>query len=200
MIHTLRNDKISLALLLGALVLAGIGAYRLAARADTSLAIRTGDGPLYETVESLLADADLVVLGTVGEVLDRYEDLAGNPQFDERGDPIPPLKKVIVELRVDRLIYGATDRAILPVVLTDSQGVVDDWTPDLRVGQDVVVFLFEVPAEEGSAELRTKDAEHGGVFGVVGGKQGVFDVAGQKAVSRSDLASLQVDLTQPLGD
>lgn len=200
MIDALRNDKISLALILGALVLAAIGTYRLAAGGETSSAVRTGDGPLYETMESLRADADLVVSGTVGEVLDRYEDPAGNPQFDERGDPIPPLKKVIVELRVDRVIDGATHRATLPIVLTDSQGVLDDWTPDLRVGQPVVLFLFDVAAEEGSAELRSKDAEHGSLFGVVGGRQGVFDVAGRVAVSRSDAVALQLDLTQPFGD
>lgn len=200
MIEALRRDKVSLILLAGAVVLAAIGVYRLTTKAETTVIVRMGDGPLYETIDSLRAEADLVVRGKVGEILERYEDPAGNPEVDERSDPLPALKKVIVELSVTAVLAGETSRSNLPIVVTDSEGVLDESIPRLQPGQDIVVFLFDVPAEEGSAELRSRDEEFGGLFGVVGGNQGVFDVAGQEATSRADVSPLDLNPTRPLGD
>ncbi len=72
--------------------------------------------------------------------------------------------------------------------------MVDSYTPVLEPGQRVVLYLFDVPAEDGSDELIVHDSKYGGLYGVRGGNQGVFDVLDGRATSRGDTTKLQFDV------
>ncbi|MEX1134028.1 MAG: hypothetical protein WED83_04200 [Acidimicrobiia bacterium] len=105
----------------------------------------------------------------------------------------------MIEVEVLRIMQGTTDRVRVPVVVNDTTGMVAPDTPTLREGEEVVLFLFDVPAERGSVEIQEQDGAFGGLFGVVGGSQGVFDVIGDVAISRSDVEPLRMDVAEYRG-
>lgn len=192
MTDLLKSHKTALAGLATILILITIGIARFGT--DASAVITMKDGPLYETAEQLATDSDVIALVRVLGVIGRYEDWAGDPRFDERGDPIPPLKKIVVDVEVADVLKGDVDSKRIAVVMADTGGVDDQWTPTLRAGETVVLHLFDVPAELGSQEVQAQDRAHGGLFGLVGGRQGVFDVKGPIATSRSDTHAISLDL------
>lgn len=180
------SDKVVVVMLSSAVVLVAIGVLRM----NESVTVTVSDGPLYESVDQLIAEADAVVVGRVGGIVSRFDDLGGDPAFDERGDPIPKLKKLIVQIEVGSVLSGSLDQSTISVVISDTTAVIDDWTPQLLADESVALFLFEVPVEQGSEEIQAQGRELGPLYGVVGGNQGVFDVDGGRAFSRSELNTL----------
>jgi hypothetical protein len=83
------------------------------------------------------------------------------------------------------------------VITADTEGTLDDWNPELKVGDEVVLYLFEIPAPADapnmSPELIGQYERFGQLFGIVGGKQGVFDVVDGVAISRSEIADLTLN-------
>jgi hypothetical protein len=148
--------------------------------------IISGDGEVYESVEALAAASDLVVVGRVMETVETYTDSAGDAPVDERGDAIPGLAKEVVSIEVDETLKGSGSQTI-HVVTADDSKVISDWEPSLKSGDRVVLYLFAIPGEAPhlSPELSERVAKYGSLFGVVGGTQGVFDVTGDSATSRS---------------
>lgn len=196
----LRKDSLALILLGAGLILGFMGIVRLVSAPEETQQLRISDGPLYVSLDALREASDLVVHGRVDRIVESYSDPAGNPEFDERGDPLPKLPKLIMRLDVELVLVGDPTLGEIHVITNDTTGIIDTYTPTLEPGQEIVLYLFDVPAEEGSSELIARDRKYGGLYGVVGGKQGVFDVVDGRAISRSDLKELQIDLDSPSVD
>ena len=191
--HTLRKYPVATLLIGAGLILGLVGAVRLLSQPEP-LQVLIRDGPLYESVDALRKESDVAVLGRVDRVVDSYLDPAGNPEFDERGDPLPKIPKLIVRVDVASTLVGDSLPGEIHVIVNDVSGMVDSYTPVLEPDQEIVLYLFDVPAEEGSDELIEHDSKYGGLFGVRGGNQGVFDVVDGRATSRADTTKLQFDV------
>jgi hypothetical protein len=148
------------------------------------------DGPTYATTGELRSDSDLVIHGTIAEVVDRYLDSGGDPEG------LPGLPKLTLRVNAAEILDGDKTSHVF-VVTADTEGPLDDWNPDLEVGDEVVLYLFEVPAPADapnmSPELIGQYERFGQLFGIVGGKQGVFDVVDGVATSRSEIADLALN-------
>lgn len=164
-----------------------LATFVLLTRPDAPLTV-IGDGPLYQTTTELENDSDLIIHGIVGEVDSHYIDSAGDP------DTVPGLPKVVLRIDVAEALKGAVSAASVYVVTADTEGTIDTWNPYLEEGEEVVLYLFRIPddAPNMSAELKEQVAKFGSLYGIVGGNQGVFDVNGDVAVSRSESNQLTV--------
>lgn len=181
-------------ILFASAVLVGIGLVRMSTPAQSGSG-SIGEGEIYSSIDSLREQSDLVIVGHVGTDGFTFLDSAGNPPVDERGDPLPLYKKVVVYVDIESVVTGQYDGKSIPVVVPEAANW-DDWTPVLATGEHVVLFLFDVEAEVGSAEIREQDVAVGGLYGVVGGNQGVFDIGRNNAVSRYEANRLEVGFAE----
>jgi len=147
------------------------------------------DYPVYESIESLDAASDLIVVGEMGEVVHRFTDRGGDPEVDESGDPIRGIPMKVVLVRVTRssspeVLPGET----LPVLLVDTDKVNAEGLSNLKSGDNVVLYL----------SLRTVAqapdlSGFGDVWAPISGDNGVMDIVGDRVVPR--LHDLDLELS-----
>ena len=127
------------------------------------------DGPVYESIEALTAEAEVVVLGSIGEVRGSEIDDGGNE--DGRGPEI-----TFTSVVVDEVLAG---RATI-VQAGDTLAV--GTSADLNEGDEMVLFLEELtPAD--APGIDTEDVFYV-IIGVEG--NGAFDVQDGAVVARSE--------------
>ena len=162
--------RVGLIGLTGIVVLATTGCAALGSQ-ENSAAV---DGPTYDTVAALAAEADLVARATPTEIVDKGEDCGGgDPSID--GQCLP---YVVWALSVEEVLAGEAP-ARIDVVWSDPEGASTVDSAPLAADEPVVLFLHRVdPSEHTSFE------DHYVPFH---SDQGVFDVAGDIATARSEI-------------
>lgn len=148
--------------------------------------LRSGDGEQqflipsyrgYESVEELAGEADLAVLGRVGEVLGRDND-HGLSAADggEAGVPM-----IFVSVEIGQVLLG-DDPGVseIAVATLDVTQLNVEGVSRLRDGQDVVLFLLNRDQETAPGIDLVDD-----FYVTLSGDNGVFDVDGDKLSSRS---------------
>ncbi|MDE0162941.1 MAG: hypothetical protein OXL98_14535 [Acidimicrobiaceae bacterium] len=148
--------------------------------------LRSGDGPQqflipsyrgYESVDELAGEADLVVLGRVGEVLGRDND--HGLSASDGGEAGVPM--IFVSVEIGQVLLGddpgVSEIAVasLDVTILNVEGV-----SQLRDGQDVVLFLLNRDQETAPGIDLVDD-----FYVTLSGDNGIFDVDGDKLSSRS---------------
>ncbi len=142
----------------------------------------TADYRVYPTVSSLAESAEVVVLGSVEEVVSREID--GDPseeEFDAEGNP-NGTPMVFFRYSVKRVIKGsvAADHLILGWIDTDKVSM--EGVSRIQRGEPTLLFL-----------RRLSDVQSPGITSVdqfyipVSGDNGVFDVVGSAVRARSRL-------------
>ena len=132
------------------------------------------DGPTYDTVAALAAEADLVARATPTEVVDKGEDCGGgDPSID--GQCLP---YVVWDLSVDEVLAGKAP-AHIDVVWSDPESISTVDSAPLTAKEPIIVFLQRVDPSE-----HTQFEDHYVPFH---SDQGVFDVAGGIATARSEI-------------
>lgn len=126
------------------------------------------DMPQY-TLEELVAVSDLVVQGTVRGVTLRTVDY-GTSEVLEDADAGVPL--VVRRVRVQTTLHGNSERTILVVVPDGTRLDLHGYSPALRRGQSVLLFLQDVSAP-GLAGAN--------VYSPVSWDNGIFDAIGAGA-------------------
>lgn len=123
----------------------------------------------YENVEELTRGSDLVVRGTVAEILDPFKVEPGEPPFEER-DPemYPPTIYTDVVLEVSEVIKGNEETTItIRQVGGSVDGIshVSEDALDFVPGDDLILFLAD-----------HSDQGYGDVYWVTGVSQGFWEV------------------------
>jgi hypothetical protein len=131
----------------------------------------TADGPIYDSIEALTAAAEVVVLGSVGEVRGTEVDDGGN----EDGDGIDV---TFTSVTVDEVLSGRATT----VQAGDTLAVgVSDAASELSEGDEMVLFLEQLTHADAPG-IDTED-----VFYVIIGidANGAFDVQDGAVIARS---------------
>ena len=126
--------------------------------------------PPSDSVPKLASQSDLVVVGTIG-------DLIGRESFGEDGEGLPPrapddpplgVPMVYYEFDVGETIYGEASKSI-------SLGMIDQGSDLLSVfsGKERMVLLF---LQREPAEVLEKISITENVYSVVGGENGIFEI------------------------
>jgi len=132
------------------------------------------DGPTYDTVAALAAEADLVARATPTEIVDKGEDCGGgDPSIDGQCQPY-----VVWALSIEKVLAGEAP-ARIDVVWSDPEGVSTVDSAPLAADEPLVLFLHRVDPSE-----HTPFEDHYVPFH---SDQGVFDVAGDVATARSEI-------------
>lgn len=145
-------------------------AVALSACAGTSSG--AADGPVYESIEALTANAEVVVLGSVGEVRGTEVDDGGN-------EDVEGIEVRFSSVVVDEVLSGRATT----VQAGDTLAVeVSDVPGELSEGDEMVLFLEELTHAEAPG-IDTED-----VFYVIIGMNGngAFDVQDGAVIARSD--------------
>ena len=125
----------------------------------------TVDSLSYISVESLARRADVVVVGVVGKVTERFGD--------NGGDPVNPKMPVLLQaLRVERVMKGASDVAVgseVSLVLHDNDKLPSDDNVRLEPGSRVLLFLRRASGPVNGSQVTA--------LLPVSGSNGIFDVA-----------------------
>lgn len=129
----------------------------------------------FESIRSLSVSSDVVVTGTVGDVLTRADDTGGNTAT---GAGVP---MVYYEFQIDRVL--SNDKVDPVVVLgrldADALGINEQTV--VRAGQDLLLFLDRVaPTTESNNAVNA-----GVVYTTLSGDNGVLDISGDTATARS---------------
>ena len=129
----------------------------------------------FDTVRALSTHSDVVVMGTVGDVLFRADDTGGNDV------PGAGVAMVYYEVTVNRVL--SDDKVDTTLVLgrldADALGI-DDQTP-VRAGENLILFLDAISSTESPELSSGADA----LYTTVSGDNGVLDVAGETVTARS---------------
>ena len=123
------------------------------------------DSKSYISVESLARQADVVVVGQVGRVTEKFTDNGGDPVN-------PEMPALLQAFRVDRVMKGASDVAVgseISLVLHDNDRLPSNDNVRLEPGSRVLLFLRRA---SGPANGRQVTA-----LLPVSGSNGIFDVA-----------------------
>lgn len=132
------------------------------------------DGPTYDTVAALAAEADLVARATPIEIVDKGEDCGGgDPSDDGQCSPY-----VVWALSVDEVLAGEAP-ARIDVVWEDPEGISTVASAPLAAKEPLILFLHRVDPSK-----HTAFDDHYVPFH---SDQGVFDVAGEIATARSEI-------------
>lgn len=129
--------------------------------------------PVYESVEELTVEADLVVLGTVNRLTGRdinYGTADESEQIPEQGIPV-----AFFEVTVSEFLKGEIGGPLIVGTLDHDQIMSAESTP-LEVGQDLLLFL--------SLEHPPGIDLYDSVYTTVGLDNGVFDIAGDQVQPR----------------
>jgi len=123
-----------------------------------------GDATVYESIEDLVEAADSVVVGIpVGEVLRKTEEGSGLPMVYWE-----------VEVAEDLLGTASTEPDdTLIVSLLDTDLVVGERFSEFRQGEEVLLFLDRIRADEGPKGVVPFDT----IFVPLSSDNGVFDLA-----------------------
>lgn len=146
----------------------------------------------YGSIEDLARGADLVIVGTVGPIVDEEDDRGGDPEVDaESGERIPGTPMAFAEVTVDIVVVGAHPGASIVVGFVDPGRAVSDQSSPLVDGQHVLLYLEN--RDEKSAPGITVVDEH---WVPMSGDNGVLDVVGAGASQTVQARSaLPTDLT-----
>lgn len=138
---------------------------------EASITAVDGDFEIFESIEALAREADSVVVGTIGEVLLRKVNPSGG------------LPHIYLELIVDKVFLGPerTGQKIT-IDMLDADSIDFEQVTPLRNGDAVVLFLDRITADEGPSGVVPFDV----VYVPLSLDNGVMDVSGDHAVSRSD--------------
>ncbi|UMG91141.1 hypothetical protein [Nocardioides sp. TF02-7] len=146
----------------------------------TPTPITLGDGPVYESVEELVARGELIVRGIVGATV--ATELDGGGATPEDSSNAVPIK--FVELAVsessDEAVVALGDVAV--VAWDDYAGVTSGGEdhPDLVAGAEVLLVVVDKTSKEAPG-IQSFDR----FLVPVGGSAGVFDIVDGNAVARS---------------
>lgn len=140
------------------------------------------DYPAFSSISELADQADLVVTGTVVDVLGREVDGGGEDEtVDAEGNP-NGVPMVFYRFAVARVLGGVPSGEEIVLGWIDLDRVGMDGVSRIARGADTLLFLRHMP-----------DADSPGVTSVadfyvpVSADNGVFDVRGQVAAARSPL-------------
>lgn len=126
---------------------------------------------VFADAQSLAGASDVVVEGSVGEILAR------EPDDPEPGGPSLTVR--ILPLTVRRVLAGdLRATAVINVITQDKAGGTEDFSP-LEPGQHVVLFLEFLP--QGTPGISSVSS----FYVPKSGDYGTFDVAGTRATSRA---------------
>ncbi len=139
----------------------------------------------YDTVADLADDSGAVIVAQIGSELQEWEDRGGNPPVIE-GKTIEGRPMVLIEVAVTEVLAGSVTTKTLVVARPDLDRIRVDNLAPLDEGENQVLFLDYVPKQ------RAPDIPEGydGVWVLVGGDGGVFDVDGTIATPRLGPLSL----------
>jgi hypothetical protein len=133
-----------------------------------------GDMRVFEDAQSLAAESDAVVEGTVGKIFAREAD---DPDPDDQSLHVRVLPVTVCQVLAGDLQPGT----VIHVVTTDDESGnrrPEDFSP-LDPGQHVVLFLSYVPdGTPGISSVRSFYVPESGDYGT-------FDVTGSRATSRA---------------
>jgi hypothetical protein len=127
--------------------------------------ITGGDSIAYLSVESLARRADVVVVGLVGKVTEKFTDNGGDPVN-------PEMPALLQALRVERVMKGASDVAVgseVSLVLHDNDKLPSNEDVRLEPGSRVLLFLRRASGPV--------NGRHVTALLPVSGSNGIFDVA-----------------------
>lgn len=127
--------------------------------------ITGGDSIAYISVESLAGRADVVVVGLVGKVTEKFADDGGDPVNHE-------LPALLQAFRVERVMKGVSDVAVgseVSVVLHDNDKLPSNDNVRLEPGTRVLLFLRRASGPVNGREVHA--------LLPVSGSNGIFDVA-----------------------
>lgn len=144
-------------------------------------------GPIVDSIEELVQQADVIVVGEVTGVTGREIDRGGDPEVDpESGEEIPGVPVMFVGVRVDESLRGDVDvDQQLDILRLDTGEVLSADESDLGDGDRFVFFLEHVSAPE-TPGILTVD----GFYNTVGGEDGVFEIVGERGVNRGEVTAL----------
>lgn len=133
----------------------------------------SADYPVYASVEELVAASDLVVTGSVGEVVGRQTE---GSRGGSVGNPM-----VFYDFRVAEVLKGQSPLEMV-VGYVDLDKISMDEVSAVTAGQELMFFLRCLPDEQ-SPEIDVV-----GDFCIpLSADNGVFDVEGDTATARSEL-------------
>lgn len=164
---------------------------------DTTINTRNVMSAVVEpwgSIEDLTAHSDLVILGTVGDIIARENDRGGDPPVDpDSGEPIPGIPMAFATVTVDQVLDGRDPGKQIAVGFIDESQVVSEDSSPLAAGDHVLLFLEH--RDSTSAPGITVLKEH---WVPVSGDNGVLDVEPMSGtvVARS---TLLVSLVAPTG-
>jgi hypothetical protein len=136
-----------------------------------------GSGPVFESIESLADEADLVVIGVVGGVTLR--------KIEESTD----LPFVYYDFAVKEVLGGSLSNKesdTIVVSTLDTDKVQLDQLSPLEVGQEVLLFLKEIKAADAPEGLVPFEQ----VFVPISDDNGVFDLINDNEVQARSTAVL----------
>ena len=145
---------------------------------STSFPARVIDFEPYGSVDSVLDQADTVVIGTEGQTVRRQVDDGGFPDEPENGNPVI-LQEVLIKevLRNDSLRSGDT---IVLVSFDNSRIKIDEQRP-LKMGDEIVLLAVQLPRERspGIRKFHT-------VYGRIGADSSIYDLHRDGVLSARD--------------
>ena len=146
------------------------------------------DGPTYDTVVALEAEADAVVVATVGELVGKEIDGGGEPEVDGEGE-IVGIPMEFWSVDVERVLAGDAPDT-LTVAWIDQRTIrIEGRLSEFSVGDELVLYLVHQPADATPGLKSVED-----VWVPLSGDNGVMDIDGDKVIARSELLT---GLTSP---
>lgn len=184
------------------LIVGGVVALLVAAATLYGLIARPGatfDGPTFASVAELTSNSDLVVVGSVEQVLEKFE--SGSTS----ADAIPML---VYDLQVDEVLKGPNELRTVPLGYLDLDRIRTSDVSPIEPGQQLLLFLEQVTVGE-TAVIGSVSFDL--IYVPVGGTDvSVFDVRDGLATPRSDviqglanssdLSPMTIDAIRDLGD
>ena len=150
--------------------------------------ISTVDMPTFESAGDLSAEAEVVVMGTVSEVVGEkidygIDDSLKDPDGDDEEDYGIPV--IFYEIDVEETLKGSVGSEVMVGKAKSSIfGEDNDFASDLRVGETVLLFLMETTW----SEMPRADAFDNRFYVTVSLDNGVFDAADRVATVTDDTA------------
>ncbi len=143
--------------------------------------VTTFDSAGYVTVEDLNANADAMVIGTVGDLLATERDNSGEPEIDDEGRAAG-IPMAFYEFSVERVVRGQVPATIVVSWLDLGQASNTEELSALSKGQHVVLWLDHLTADDMPGIESFAD-----VWVPLSGDNGVMDIAGDQATARSSV-------------
>ena len=146
---------------------------------STSFPARVIDFEPYESVDSVLDQADTVVIGTVGKTVSRQVDDGGIPNEPENGNPVL-LQEILIKEVLRNETIRSGDRIVL-VSFDNSRMKIDEQQP-LKVGEEIALLAVQLPQER-SPGIRGFHT----VYGRIGADSSIYDLHRDGVLSPRDV-------------